>query len=60
MAKEQSELAALQESVHSLAEALQLLRNIFQAQETMLSRSPHFRKFEVLVRDLLSKTAPTD
>ena len=60
MAKEQLELAALKESVHSLAEALQLLRNIFQAQETMLIRSPHFQKFEVLLRDVLRKTAPTD
>jgi hypothetical protein len=37
MAKQKSELATLRESIHSLAEALQLLRNIFQGQAAALN-----------------------
>ena len=57
MAKQKSELATLRESVHSLAEALQLLRNIFQGQGAMFNSSSHFRKFEALVKDVLVKTS---
>ena len=57
MAKQQSELATLRESIHSLGEALQLLRNIFKGQEATFNTSDHFRKFEALVKDVLVKTS---
>jgi hypothetical protein len=57
MAKQQSELATLRESIHSLGEALQLLRNIFKGQEATFNTSAHFRKFEALVKDVLVKTS---
>ena len=60
MARQQSEVATLRESVHSLGEALQLLRNILKGQEVTFNRSAHFRKFEALVKDVLAKTSPTE
>jgi hypothetical protein len=55
MAKQESELATLRESVHSLGEALQLLRNIFQAEGATFNSNSHFRKFEAPVKDVLVK-----
>ena len=57
MAKQESEVAALRESIHSIGEALQLLRNIFKGQEATFNTSAHFRKFEAIVKDVLVKTS---
>lgn len=50
------ELSSLRESVHSLAEAMLMLRNIFQGQGAAFNSEP-FKTFTKIVQDVLTKTA---
>lgn len=52
MAKKKSELEALRESVHSLAKALTLLRDIFLGQGAAFNSDP-FKKFTEMCRMFL-------
>ena len=56
MAKTKSELETLRESVHSLAEALTLLREIFVGQGAAFN-SEHFKRFTKTVQQVLDKTS---
>ncbi len=58
MAKKQLEVVALQESVHSLAGALMLLRDIFQGQGAAFNSEP-YKKFTAIVQGVLDKTSQT-
>lgn len=55
MAKKKAELEGLRESVHSLAEALTLLRDIFVEQGAAFNSDP-FKKLTKTVQDVLVKT----
>ena len=56
MAEKKSELEALRESVHSFAEALTLLQDIFVGQGAAFNSEP-FKKFTRIVHDVLVKTS---
>ena len=50
------DVASLKDSLHALAEALELLPKIFQGQAAAFNSEP-YRKFNALVKDVLAKTA---
>lgn len=52
----EAELSSLRENVHALAEAMLMLRNIFQGQGAAFNSEP-YRNFTKIINDVLAKTS---